>query len=175
MPIILKRSISIDNHENLTDAQKEVVYGLLIRFMSRMKELDSKNNIWGTDHFFSDQEVYNHYIDAVKDINTGNPRTSFSLYELKNEDEGLLIDGAIIMALMAEGLLQLRNQVSYSDSGLSINMFDKTQLYQSWLGFLINMYMAKKAEFKAYAGTLQPNGGFVGISSEFGYMGNFDY
>ena len=115
MPIILKRSVSIDNHENLTDAQKEVVYSLLIRFRSRMKELDSKNNIWGTDHFFSDQEIYNHYIDAVKDINTGNPRTSFSLYELKKVFDIELPEGdyETLSGYLLEKLGRIPNENEY--------------------------------------------------------------
>lgn len=176
MPIILKRSISIDNKDNLTDLEKETIVELLTRFRSRVRELDSKNNIWdANENFFSDQEIYNFYLDAVKDINTGNPRTNLNIYELAREDEGLLIAGSVIMALMAEGLLQLRNQVSYNDSGLSINMFDKTQLYQSWTSFLLNIYFSQKAEFKAYMGTQKENSGFVGIQSEFSIMAPWDY
>jgi hypothetical protein len=70
---------------------------------------------------------------------------------------------------MGEGLLQLRNQIDYSDSGLTIAMFNKTQLYQSWWGTLVQDYMRAKAAVKSAILPSSANSGFVGMGSEYSY------
>jgi hypothetical protein len=72
---------------------------------------------------------------------------------------------------MAEGILQLRNQVDYSDSGLTVAMFNKTGMYQGWVGFLLQTYLSDKKAVKSAVIPKSANSGFVGIGTEFGYDG----
>ena len=106
----------------------------------------------------------------MSDINGGQPRTTFTLWDFaNNEDDTLIVDGAVVFAMIAEGILQVRNQVDFNDSGLSIGMFNKTQLYQGWASFLLQNYMQGKAEFKAAVAAKAQPSMFIGIGSEFGY------
>lgn len=71
----------------------------------------------------------------------------------------LLRMGTIINVLMSAGLLQTRNQLTYNDGGISVSIFNKTGLYQSWIRLfrerydqqLLRIKRAKNAE-NAYGG-----------------------
>jgi hypothetical protein len=118
---------------------------------------------------YSDDKIIKLFKRSLNDLNGGSPRTNYTLFNFPEDD--LLISGAVIFALISEGILQLRNQVDFSDSGLSINMFNKTGGYQGWAGFLLQQYILDKTAFKATVVPRSANSGFVGIGSEFGYQG----
>lgn len=123
---------------------------------------------------YSNNKIASFLYSAMRDINSGTPKTNFSVYHFgRSENPALLIEGAMIFALIADGILQVRNQMDYSDSGLSIAMFNKTGQYQSWANFMLNQYIMHKKEFKAGIIPRSHNSGFVGISSEFGYRSNY--
>lgn len=60
----------------------------------------------------------------------------------------LLIYGSSIQVLRSAGLLHSRNELVYSSGGVSVRIFDKTQLYQSWIAQFVAEYEQKKANFK---------------------------
>ena len=60
----------------------------------------------------------------------------------------LLIYGATIQVLRSAGLLQSRNELMYQSGNVSVRIFDKTQLYQSWITQFMQDYERKKKEFK---------------------------
>ena len=60
----------------------------------------------------------------------------------------LLIYGTAINLLRSNGILQSRNELTYSSGGVSVRIFDKTQLYQSWIANFLADYERKKAQFK---------------------------
>jgi len=102
---------------------------------------------------------------GLKDVNSGIPATNFTLEEFTEDD--LLVNAAVIQCCIAEGLLQLRNQIDYSDAGLSISLFNKTSGYQSWVGFLLTTYLNDKADYKKSVIGSSPGSGFLGINSAF--------
>ena len=107
---------------------------------------------------------------AMADINGGQPLTHFTIWQFAESwDDTLIVDGAVVFAMISEGILQLRNQVDFSDSGLTIGMFNKTQLYQGWVSFLLQHYFQAKADLKAAVVAKNQPSMFVGIGSEFGY------
>jgi hypothetical protein len=60
----------------------------------------------------------------------------------------LLIHGAAIQTMKMNGILQSRNELNYSSGGVTVRTFDKTQLYQSWMGAFLSEYERKKQNFK---------------------------
>lgn len=169
MPVIMKRKFNITG--NYTDYQKEILEELIQLFRVSVSDTNPDKNILNKKaQHYTDDEIIALLNRAMHDINGGQPLTHISIYEFaKQWDNTLIVDGAVIFALIGEGLLQVRNQVNFNDSGLSIGIFDKTQIYQGWASFLIGQYIQAKSEFKqAYITANQPSI-FHGISSEFSY------
>jgi len=83
----------------------------------------------------------------------------------------LLIYGASIQVLRSAGLLQSRNELAYSSGGVSVRIFDKTQLYQSWIAQFVAEYERKKQNFKI---SLNINSALSGgVSSEYSMLNYF--
>lgn len=83
----------------------------------------------------------------------------------------LLIYGASIQLLRSNGILQSRNELTYSSGGVSVRIFDKTQLYQSWIANFLADYERKKAQFKL---SKNINDSLAcGVSSEYGILNYF--
>lgn len=165
----MKRKYSITG--NYTEEQKEVMQSLIDAFRISVSDDDPEKNILNKKtNSYSDDKIVRLLKRAMQDINSGQPLTTYSIFEFATiHDPSLIVDGAVVFALISEGLLQLRNQVNFNDSGLSIGLFDKTQLYQSWAGMLIQNYAAAKAEFKSSIIPKSQPSMFVGIGSEFAY------
>lgn len=83
----------------------------------------------------------------------------------------LLIYGAAIQTLRSAGILQSRNELAYSSGGVSVRIFDKTQLYQSWIAQFVAEYERKKQNFKI---SLNINAALAGgVSSEYSILNYF--
>jgi hypothetical protein len=83
----------------------------------------------------------------------------------------LLIYGASIQVLRSAGLLHSRNELVYSSGGVSVRIFDKTQLYQSWIAQFVAEYERKKGNYKISANI---NGALAGgVSSEYALLNYF--
>ena len=83
----------------------------------------------------------------------------------------LLIYGASIQVLRSAGLLQSRNELAYSSGGVSVRIFDKTQLYQSWIAQFMAEYERKKQNFKISLNIDAALAG--GVSSEYSILNYF--
>ena len=60
----------------------------------------------------------------------------------------LLIIGTVINVLRSAGILQSRNNLNYSDGGITVASSDKTPLYQSWIDRFYRDYEEKKKKLK---------------------------
>jgi hypothetical protein len=171
MPIIMQKVYNISG--NYTDEEKEMLQTMIEHFRIKMADDDpGKNILLGKTNQYSDNKIISLLYTALSDINSGYPKTNYNIFEFTQLiDDDLIINGAIIFALMAEGILQLRNQVDYSDSGLTVAMFNKTGMYQGWVGFLLQTYLSDKKAVKSAVIPKSANSGFVGIGTEFGYDG----
>lgn len=169
MPIIMKRSHSLKG--NYTNEQKLILEKLIEAFRLTIGDDEAEKNILNKKmNAYSDDKIIRLLNRTMSDINGGQPKTNFSIWDFAQYwDDTLIVDGAVVFAMMAEGMLQLRNQVDFSDSGLSIGMFNKTQLYQGWGSFLLQTYIQAKADLKAAVIAKSQPSMFVGIGSEFGY------
>lgn len=83
----------------------------------------------------------------------------------------LLIYGATIQVLRSAGILQSRNELAYSSGGVSVRIFDKTQLYQSWIAQFMAEYERKKQNYKISANINSALAG--GIQSEYSILNYF--
>ena len=83
----------------------------------------------------------------------------------------LLIYGSSINTLRSAGILQSRNELAYSSGGVSVRIFDKTQLYQSWINQFVAEYERKKQNFKI---SLNINSALAGgVASEYSILNYF--
>lgn len=169
MPLVMKKTYQISG--NYTDNEKEMLVDMINAYRSRMADdMPEKNILNKKKTQYSDNQIIQFLRLSTNDLNGGTPRTNFTMFDLYSRgDDDLVVLGAIVFTLMSEGILQLRNQMDFSDSGLSISMFNKTGAYQGWASFLMQEYMLDKKEFKSSVIPSSGNSGFFGISSEFGY------
>ena len=56
--------------------------------------------------------------------------------------------GTVISILESVGLLQTRNQLSYSDGSISVQASDKAPMIMQWISMLRSTYEQKKKDFK---------------------------
>lgn len=83
----------------------------------------------------------------------------------------MLIYGGTIHVLRSAGILQSRNELSYSSGGVSVRIFDKTQLYQSWIAQFVADYERKKQNYKI---SLNINSSLAsGVMSEYSVLNYF--
>jgi len=161
------RTFDIQGHF-ATPEERDSLLAMMNSFALKMSDLDkSKNILNGKSFYFPDWQIIAMLKEGVKDINSGTPRTEFNIFNFPDKD--LIVSAAVIHALIAEGILQLRNQVDFNDSGFSVAMFNKTGGYQNWAMFLLQLYTKEKAEFKTSVIPRSHNSGFFGVGSEFGY------
>jgi len=78
----------------------------------------------------------------------------------------LLLHGAAIQTLKMAGILQSRTELNYSSGGVTVRTFDKTRLYQSWIGIFVQEYERKKTTFKI-AQNIAAAMGQDGVHSEY--------
>jgi len=84
---------------------------------------------------------------AIDDYNITSP--PLGLVSVENFPSiWLLLYGAAIQVLRSAGLLQSRNELVYQAGNVSVRIFDKTQLYQSWIAHFLEDYERKKQNFK---------------------------
>lgn len=100
---------------------------------------------------------------AIDDFNTTAP--VISIHTVSNFPSFyLLLYGTLIQVLRSAGILQSRNQLDYSDGGVSVSVSNKTALYQSWIQMFSAEYETKKLNLKIFLNVQQ---GFGGVHSEY--------
>jgi len=82
----------------------------------------------------------------------------------------LLFYGTIIQILRSAGLLQSRNNLNYSDGGLTVATSDKAPQYKGWADSFFAEYEAKKRTFKI---SLNAGAAYGGVSSEYMFIGAY--
>ena len=123
-----------------------IMSDLIARFRLRILDLDPLKNILTGGLEFTDEQVSGFITEAYYDINEAEPR-----YDIPFENfpkTTLLLDGAMVFMLRGRGLLHLRNQISYNDAGLAVNLDDKSSQYAGWLANVEQQYLQHRKEFK---------------------------
>ncbi len=167
MPIKLSKSYNISGYYS-NPQEKKILMDLIDSFRTQIYDFEAQLNILdGKQLRYNDRMIVRFLLEGIKDLNRGAPKTNYTMFNFP--DKELVAKAAVVVALIGEGILQLRNQVDYSDSGFSVAMFNKTGGYQGWAGFILQQYLNDKREFKAGVIPSSRNSGFVGIASEFGW------
>lgn len=83
----------------------------------------------------------------------------------------MLIYGATIQVLRSAGILQSRNELTYSSGGVSVRIFDKTQNYQAWIAQFVAEYERKKSNYKISLNVMNALAG--GVASEYALLNYF--
>ena len=110
-------------------------------------------------------------IDALDDFNNTPPFIgNFTVGNFPYRS--LLLRGSVITVLESVGLLQTRNQLQYSDGGITVSSSDKAPLIMQWINMLKSSYEQKKVQFKMsknieYALTGE------GIMSDYYFLGGY--
>lgn len=96
----------------------------------------------------SDREIAFSIMEAIDDFNSTPPL--IGAFNLENfPSMSLLIRGSIINILESVGLLQTRNQMSYSDGqGVGVGISDKAPMLMNWIQLYQGQYEQKKFRLK---------------------------
>lgn len=104
-------------------------------------------------------------IDALDDWNSTPPFIGNASIE-RFPSISLLREGAVIRILESVGLLQTRNQLSYSDGGITVSVSDKAPLLLQWISLFRSSYEDKKHRMKSSMNIEMAMGG-AGTFSEY--------
>lgn len=137
---------------------------LVERFRNRIYDTDPLKNILEGELDFTDAQIEGYITEAWYAINETEPRTNYPLQQFPRT--ALLLDGAMIYMLRAKGMLHLRNQVSYSDAGFSVNLNDKSGHYAQWMNQEVTLFYRELDKFKR---AQVPR--FRGVHSPLGWWG----
>ncbi len=87
--------------------------------------------------------------DFLSDFNGTPPFTGYSLAELASRNlQHLAVRGTIITLLQSVMILQARNNLPFSDGGLSVSINDKAPLIQSMLHLFQSAFEQNKRQVK---------------------------
>jgi hypothetical protein len=96
---------------------------------------------------WSDQQLYMYLVQAVSDINTEPPFTTYDINSFPPAWEACILSGGMIFALIAESILQVGENFSYSDNGISLNI-NLQQGYQGIAQMMLTGYTQLKKDIK---------------------------
>ena len=109
-------------------------------------------------------------IMAIDDWNATAPITNTTLATWPSLK--LLIEGAAIQFLIMAGFIQSRNRLNYNAGGVSVQVSDKAQEYQSWIQWLVNDYETKKLNMKKF-NNIESGMDGDGVNSEYNNLYGF--
>lgn len=117
------------------------------RFRSRVLDNDPLKNVLNEGQLeFTSKEIIDWIEESWYMINEAEPRTNYRIDSFPKT--ALLLDGAMVKMMEAKGLLHLRNQLSYSDAGFSVNLDDKSGHYAQWLAQKATIFLQELKQFK---------------------------
>lgn len=101
-----------------------------------------------------DSELQTFLENALWDINVTPPQTTYFLYSGNTayynsvpDWKGLIVEGAVIFSLIAQGIFEIGKEFSFSDNGISLSM-DRGGKYQNFASMLLSQYEARKVAVK---------------------------
>lgn len=166
MPVILKKIPSKAEKFFATMEEQEMAETILAKVRRTVSDNDKLKNVFDLfEYTYSDEDILGFIKDAMDDINSGYPRSAYTIVSLG--DPTMIENGAIVRALLAKGMLHVKNSVPINDQGVQINVYDKGPNFQAWAQFYVQEFQTAKQNLKS---ALHYNNMFVGIPSEISYM-----
>jgi hypothetical protein len=83
--------------------------------------------------------------------------------------QSFAIRGTVITLLQSVGMLQTRNQLTFSDGGISVGVSDKSPLLMQWIRDFQNKYEQQKTQIKVSLNIAQLFG-TSGVRSEYAFV-----
>lgn len=149
MAIILSSNDDF-SHDFFTDRERELIYNVRVllkdipddcyRSLATLVE-EQRGERW------SDQAILVYINQAISDINLEPPHTSYDISNFPDYYKSCVMNGAVIWALISEGIIQNGEQFSYSDNGISLSI-NLAQGYQSMAQMLLSGYTQMKKDIK---------------------------
>lgn len=143
-------SINDFKHQPLSNHERELIHYLrtmlkdlpddVYRSLNTLVE-EQRGERW------SDAQILVYLNQAVADINAEPPHTIATLDSYPPHWRACILNGGMIFALIAEGVLQVGEQFSYSDNGISLSV-NLAQGYQSMASMLLGGYTQLKKDIK---------------------------
>jgi hypothetical protein len=125
----------------------------------------------------SDRDIYLAIFRCIEDFNGTSPITGYTLADLLSlRQYDLILQGSACNIIQSVYLPRLRNEVQFTDAGISANIQGKHRDYLQWYQMTKNEYEQKKRNAKIalnQAGLLDESGGLSGVPSEFWDLYNF--
>lgn len=110
-------------------------------------------------------------IDALDDFNNTPPH--IGVFTVSNFPyKSLLLRGSVISVLESVGMLQMRNQMQYSDGGITVSVSDKAPMIMQWISMLQSTYESKKLNYKMSRNIQDALQG-DGIMSDYYFLGGY--
>ena len=109
--------------------------------------IDKSRKPSNTTIAFNPADVAVYIENALRDFNAQPPTTSLFLENITREFKEILVQGAIIQALIAQGLLAVDQDFQYNDNGIALTVDHHSKILQ-WYQALLQQYVAKKRLFK---------------------------
>lgn len=135
--------------------------------------VDKSRKAVGKPIAFTSADVAVYIQNALRDFNATTPSTNLLLEDLDTLYgiyKQVLVQGSIIQALIAQGLLAVDQDFIYNDNGIAINIDHHSKLL-SWHNALLQDYTNKKMQYKmnffsgaVYARTIAGNAFATGFS-----------
>ena len=135
---------------SITESSKQLPHKLLDTISlirAKMRDYPELNRlIEGRET--SDREIAFAIMETIDDFNSTPPLIAgFSIESFPSVS--LLIRGSIINIIESVGLLQTRNQMSYSDGqGVQVSVSDKAPMLMQWANLFKSQYEQKKFRLK---------------------------
>jgi hypothetical protein len=119
----------------------------------------------------SDRMIAWAIIDALDDINNRPP--FIGAYTCGNFPyRSLLMRGTVISILQSVGILQTRNQLQYSDGGISVGASDKAPMLMQWIQMLTMSYEQRLDKWKISQNITQAFDG-ASVMSDYYFLGGY--
>ena len=119
----------------------------------------------------SDRMIAWAVIDTLDDINNRPPfigTFTCATFPYKS----LLLRGTVIAILESVGILQTRNQLQYSDGGISVGASDKGPMIMQWINMLNMSYQQKLDKWKISQNITQAYEG-SSVMSDYYFLGGY--
>lgn len=119
----------------------------------------------------SDRMIAWAVIDTLDDINNTPP--FIGTFTVENFPyRSLLLRGTVVSVLESVGLLQTRNQLQYSDGGISVGASDKAPMLMQWINMLKMSYDQKLQRWKISMNITQAMNG-ESVMSDYYFLGGY--
>jgi len=154
-----------------TDAEREFLRKFVAEVRFYLRDYPELNRLLD-GHQNSDRQILFAALDSLDDWNTSPPVFGTPVGVLQHPSIHLWIRGTIVSLLESNVLLGLRNDLNYSDGGITVDT-EKTPMYLQLLNTLKIEYERRKLHLKGQINIQNAYG--YGVSSEYRWLHGLDW